>query len=117
MEDEQRSILLRRAMHDGKAFDFQNYHTLSEVFNIIFNSLVDFLLIIHLYYFEYFINAQINTFLADLASTSPLVSTSVIGKTYESKFYKIKNLCLRNIKLIVHRSRYPCCSRWKWRCQ
>lgn len=57
MEDEQRSILLRRAMHDGKAFDFQNYHTLSEI----------------------------NTFLADLASTSPLVSTSVIGKTYENR--------------------------------
>jgi len=57
MEDEQRAILLRRAIHDGKAFDFLNYHTL----------------------------AEINAFLADLASTSPLVSTSVIGKTYENR--------------------------------
>jgi hypothetical protein len=32
MEDEQRAILLRRAIHDGKAFDFLNYHTLAEVF-------------------------------------------------------------------------------------
>ena len=36
MEDEQRAILLRRAIHDGKAFDFQNYHTLAEV-SLIFS--------------------------------------------------------------------------------
>jgi len=57
MEEEQRAILLRRALHDGKAFDFQNYHT----------------------------NAEINAYLAELAASSPLVSTSVIGQTYEKR--------------------------------
>ncbi len=31
IEDEERSIILRRAMHSGRAFDFENYHTYSEV--------------------------------------------------------------------------------------
>jgi carboxypeptidase A2 len=31
IEDEERAIILRRAMHSGRAFDFENYHTYSEV--------------------------------------------------------------------------------------
>jgi len=57
IEDEERAILLRRALHDGKAFDFLNYHTY----------------------------AEITAFLTELAASSSLVSTSVIGKTYENR--------------------------------
>ena len=31
---EQKSILLRRAIHDGKVFDFANYHPYDEVFQM-----------------------------------------------------------------------------------
>ena len=29
--EEEQAILLRRAIHDGKAFDLENYHNLQEV--------------------------------------------------------------------------------------
>lgn len=76
MENEERAILLRRAIHDGKAFDFQNYHTNAEV-----NLSNQLKIQIEIHFFKFF---QINAYLTDLAATSPLVSTSVIGKTYES---------------------------------
>lgn len=31
IQEEERSIILRRAMHSGKAFDFENYHRYDEV--------------------------------------------------------------------------------------
>lgn len=31
MEEEQRNIVLRRALHSGRVFDFENYHTYDEV--------------------------------------------------------------------------------------
>jgi len=57
IEDEERAIILRRAMHSGRAFDFENYHTYAEI--------------------EAYVN--------DLATTSSLVSSSVIGTTYEGR--------------------------------
>lgn len=34
IQEEERSIILRRAMHSGKAFDFENYHRYDEVWTI-----------------------------------------------------------------------------------
>lgn len=31
IEEEERNIILRRALHSGRAFDFENYHTYTEV--------------------------------------------------------------------------------------
>lgn len=31
IKEEEQSIVLRRAMHSGRAFDFENYHTYAEV--------------------------------------------------------------------------------------
>uniref|UniRef100_A0A0P5TPT1 Zinc carboxypeptidase A 1 n=1 Tax=Daphnia magna TaxID=35525 RepID=A0A0P5TPT1_9CRUS len=57
IEEEERNIILRRALHSGRAFDFENYHTYTEI--------------------EAFVN--------ELAATNALVSSSVIGTTYEGR--------------------------------
>ncbi|KAI9560986.1 hypothetical protein GHT06_011942 [Daphnia sinensis] len=57
IEEEERNIILRRALHSGRVFDFENYHTYTEI--------------------EAFVN--------ELAATNALVSSSVIGTTYEGR--------------------------------
>jgi len=54
---EKQAIALRRALYNGKAYDFQNYHTYAEVM----------------------------AYLNDLAATNPLVSTKVGGVTDEGR--------------------------------
>ncbi|XP_032790383.2 carboxypeptidase A2 [Daphnia magna] len=57
IKEEERNVVLRRALHSGRAFDFENYHRYSEI--------------------EAFVN--------ELAATNPLVSSSIIGTTYEGR--------------------------------
>jgi len=57
IEREQQEIALRKAIHSGKAFDFENYHTL----------------------------AEIEAYLVELNATSPNANLVSIGKTEENR--------------------------------